>query len=191
MSVNCEFYYDASHNPVRIFTRPPEPVSNEGFDNCNSDYILKVSERIVSPEHQQYIIIDELGKGTFGQVVKCLKIGGELVALKVIKNKPAYFTQGLMEVKILQKLNRSLDPANEHHIIRMLDYFVFRGHLVIVFELLNYTVLDLLKQNSFKGFSLRVTCMITAQVLDCLCVLEEGRLIHCDLKPENIMFKLR
>lgn len=50
----------------------------------------------------RYLILDILGAGTFGQVVKCKNIEtGEMVALKVIKNKPAYTKQSLIEVDIL------------------------------------------------------------------------------------------
>jgi len=46
--------------------------------------------------------LDILGKGTFGQVVKCQNVKTkEIVALKVIKNKPAYYNQSLVEVAIL------------------------------------------------------------------------------------------
>jgi dual specificity protein kinase YAK1 len=44
-----------------------------------------------------------LGQGSFGQVVKCEdEMSREIVAVKVVKNKPAYFNQGLIETKILQ-----------------------------------------------------------------------------------------
>lgn len=56
-----------------------------------------------SCSHTSYRILDLLGCGTFGQVVRCQNIStGEFVAVKVIKNKPAYFNQGLFEVKILK-----------------------------------------------------------------------------------------
>lgn len=47
-----------------------------------------------------------LGQGTFGQVVKCQNIKtNEHVAVKVIKNKPAYLTQSKMEVAILEDVS--------------------------------------------------------------------------------------
>ncbi len=51
----------------------------------------------------RYLILDVLGQGTFGQVVKCQNMRThEIVAVKVVKNKPAYFNQSMMEVAILQ-----------------------------------------------------------------------------------------
>lgn len=51
----------------------------------------------------RYLILDVLGQGTFGQVVKCQNMRThEVVAVKVVKNKPAYFQQSMMEVTILE-----------------------------------------------------------------------------------------
>ena len=59
-----------------------------------------------SPEqfyYLRYLILDVLGQGTFGQVVKCQDMKThEIVAVKVVKNKPAYFNQSMMEVTILE-----------------------------------------------------------------------------------------
>ena len=53
--------------------------------------------------HFRYLILDLLGQGTFGQVVKCKNIKtGELFAVKVIKNSKAYFNQSMMEVTLLE-----------------------------------------------------------------------------------------
>jgi hypothetical protein len=50
----------------------------------------------------RYLILDVLGQGTFGQVVKCQNMRThDIVAVKVVKNKPAYLNQSKMEVAIL------------------------------------------------------------------------------------------
>lgn len=88
--------------PKRDLTYPSEGVLNNGYDNIDSDYILRVSDLIVTPEGKEYEILDLLGKGTFGQVVKCEnKAIKEVVAIKVIKNKKAFKNQGVVEIKIL------------------------------------------------------------------------------------------
>lgn len=56
----------------------------------------------------KYLILDVLGQGTFGQVVKCQNMKThEIVAVKVVKNKPAYFNQSMMEVTILELVRLS------------------------------------------------------------------------------------
>jgi len=56
----------------------------------------------------RYLILDVLGQGTFGQVVKCQNMKThEIVAVKVVKNKPAYFNQSMMEVTILDLVSSS------------------------------------------------------------------------------------
>ncbi|CAE6505022.1 unnamed protein product, partial [Rhizoctonia solani] len=136
----------------------------------------------------KYLILDVLGQGTFGQVVKCQNIKThEIVAVKVVKNKPAYFNQSMMEVTILELLNTTWDPNDEHHILRMRDQFIHKNHLCLVFELLSSNLYELIKQNQFGGLSTQLVKVFTAQLLDALTVLNEARLIHCDLKPENIL----
>lgn len=50
----------------------------------------------------RYIVKDILGQGTFGQVAKCWVAElDRFVAVKVIKNQPAYYQQALVEVSIL------------------------------------------------------------------------------------------
>jgi dual specificity protein kinase YAK1 len=136
------------------------------------------------------LILDILGQGTFGQVVKCQNMKTqEIVAVKVVKNKPAYFNQSMMEVTILDLLNNTWDPNDEHHILRLKDQFIHCQHLCLVFELLSSNLYELIKQNSFRGLSTSLVRVFTAQLLDALTVLNEARLIHCDLKPENILLK--
>jgi serine/threonine protein kinase len=136
------------------------------------------------------VILDLLGQGTFGQVVKCQNVKtGELVAVKVIKNQPAYLNQSMMEVTVLELLNQKHDPEDRHHLVRMRDTFLFRQHLCIVVELLSLNLYELVKQNQYRGFSLQLCRVFLAQILDAMRVLKEAKLIHCDLKPENILLR--
>jgi dual specificity protein kinase YAK1 len=101
---NPAFKYESSRNPRRVLTKPSKGSKNNGYDNDDSDYILYVNDILGGGKDQQkYLILDILGQGTFGQVVKCQNLKTqEVVAVKVIKNKPAYFNQSMMEVSILE-----------------------------------------------------------------------------------------
>ncbi|KAI0031737.1 kinase-like domain-containing protein, partial [Vararia minispora EC-137] len=187
---NPQFKYESALNPRRVLTKPSKPVHNDGYDNEDYDYILYVNDWLGSDEGHKYLILDILGQGTFGQVVKCQNMKThEVVAVKVVKNKPAYFNQSMMEVTILEMLNTTCDPNDEHHILRLRDSFIHRSHLCLVFELLSSNLYELIKQNQFQGLSTQLVKVFTAQLLDALTILKEARLIHCDLKPENILLK--
>jgi dual specificity protein kinase YAK1 len=111
---NPAFKYESTRNPRRVLTKPSKGVKNDGYDNEDSDYILYVNDILGSEESghkNRYLILDVLGQGTFGQVVKCQNLKTqEVVAVKVIKNRTAYFNQSMMEVSVLD-LVRALDPS--------------------------------------------------------------------------------
>ncbi|SGY13742.1 BQ5605_C010g05961 [Microbotryum silenes-dioicae] len=188
--VNPAFRYETSLNPRRVLTKPSKPAMNDGFDNEDSDYILYVNDVLGPEDKERYLILDVLGQGTFGQVVKCQNMKThEIVAVKVVKNKPAYFQQSMMEVTILELINNQWDKDDEHHMLRLKDTFIHHSHLCLVFELLSNNLYELIKQNSFRGLSTSLVRVFTAQLLDALTVLHEAKIIHCDLKPENILLK--
>lgn len=76
------------------------------------------------------------------------------------------------------------DPDEKHYVIRMVDSFTFRGHLCIVTELLSINLYELVKANSFAGFSTALIRRFTIQILGSLSLLRHHRVVHCDLKPE-------
>ncbi|SCV03582.1 LANO_0G05006g1_1 [Lachancea nothofagi CBS 11611] len=183
-----EFSYQTSRNPKRVLTKPSDGKHNNGNDNVNSDYILYVNDVLGTEQNRKYLVLDILGQGTFGQVVKCQNLlTKDIVAVKVVKSKSEYLNQSITEAKILELLNTKIDPRGEHHFLRMQETFVHKNHLCLVFELLSSNLYELLKQNQFHGLSISLIRTFARQLLDSLCVLKDNKLIHCDLKPENIL----
>ncbi|KAL3686400.1 hypothetical protein R1sor_008974 [Riccia sorocarpa] len=188
---NPNFTYAVTFNPKRYLTNPSVGVDNNGLDNVNSDLILYVNGILLNAaENRRYIIKDMLGQGTFGQVCKCwTDDSNSYVAVKVIKNQPAYFHQAQVEIGICHMLNYQFDPGDNHNIVRILDHFVFEHHLCLVFELLQANLFELLKLNQFRGLSMTLVKSFTKQMLEALMVLGDASVIHCDLKPENILLQ--
>ncbi|XP_022742355.1 uncharacterized protein LOC111293724 isoform X3 [Durio zibethinus] len=186
---NPQFKYSEELNPKRFLTSPSVGVLNDGYDNVNSDLILTVNFVLINLDTQRrYIVKDVLGHGTFGQVAKCwVPATSCFVALKIIKNQPAYYQQALVEVSILTTLNKKYDPEDKHHIVRIYDYFVYQHHLCICFELLDTNLYELIKINHFRGLSLSIVQLFSKQILRGLALLKDAAIIHCDLKPENIL----
>ncbi|KAL6708527.1 serine/threonine protein kinase, CMGC, dual-specificity [Coniothyrium glycines] len=158
-------------------------TANFGYDDDRGDYNIVLGDHLA----YRYEVVDLLGKGSFGQVVRCVdhKTGG-LEAIKIIRNKKRFHQQALVEVNILQKL-REWDPDNKHSMINFTQSFYFRGHLCISTELLGMNLYEFIKAHEFKGFSLRLIRRFCKQMLASLVLLKTQKVIHCDLKPENIL----
>ncbi|CAO3598336.1 unnamed protein product [Absidia cylindrospora] len=166
-------------------TPPSASVYNSGYDDENGDY------KIIRQDHlmYRYEIVQVLGQGSFGQVVRCVDYKtGDTVAIKLIRNKQRFQAQALTEIKILRQLV-DWDPEDKHHNIRMVDYFYFRHHLCIVFECMSMNLYELIKKNNFQGFGVGLIRTFTVQMLRSLVLLYKHQVVHCDLKPENILLK--
>lgn len=153
--------------------------------SSDGDYQLVQHEVLCSSSHQ-YEVLEFLGRGTFGQVVKCWKKGtNEIVAIKILKNHPSYARQGQIEVSILHRLSQ--ESSDDYNFVRAHECFTHRNHTCLVFEMLEQNLYDFLKQNKFQPLPLKYIRPILSQVLTALLKLKQLGLIHADLKPENIM----
>lgn len=160
---------------------------NSGYDDEHGSYIRVLHDHI----GYRFEVLEVIGKGSFGQVLKCLDHkNNELVAIKMIRNKKRFHHQALVELKILDVLKKK-DKDNLHNVIHMKEYFYFRNHLCISFELLGVNLYELIKKNNFQGFSLALIRRFTHALLRCLQMLHREKIIHCDLKPENILLSQR
>lgn len=84
-------------------------VNNYGFDDKNGDY------RVVPGDHigYRYEILNVLGKGSFGKVLKCIDHKtGKLVAVKMIINRKRFHLQAIVEAEILQTLSQWVSFIN-------------------------------------------------------------------------------
>ncbi|XP_051580689.1 homeodomain-interacting protein kinase 3-like isoform X2 [Myxocyprinus asiaticus] len=169
--------------PAAVGGGPAKQGGSSG--SGDGDYQLVQHELLCSLKNT-YEILDFLGRGTFGQVVKCWKRGtNEIVAVKILKNHPSYARQGQIEVGILARLSN--ENADEHNLVRAFECFQHRSHTCLVFEMLEQNLYDFLKQNKFSPLPLKVIRPILQQVATALKKLKAMGLIHADLKPENIM----
>lgn len=166
-------------------TRTTAAATTKTSSNSEGDYQL-VQHEVLYSLTTAYEVLEFLGRGTFGQVVKCWKKGtNEIVAIKILKNHPSYARQGQIEVSILSQLSR--ENADDYNFVRAYECFQHKNHTCLVFEMLEQNLYDFLKQNKFAPLPLKYIRPIMQQVLTALLQLKKLRLIHADLKPENIM----
>ncbi|KAJ1767641.1 serine/threonine protein kinase, CMGC, dual-specificity [Coemansia sp. RSA 1843] len=153
------------------------------FDDERGDYIIHTHDHLL----YRYEILEVLGKGSFGQVLHTRDHKtGEIVAIKVIRNRKRFHHQAQVEVKLLECLRR-WDPSGAHNILQMSASFYFRNHLCIVMELLSINLYEWLKAHQFTGTPVPLLRSFTVQLLQSLQLMGRHRIIHADLKPENIL----
>ncbi|CAJ1953555.1 unnamed protein product [Cylindrotheca closterium] len=180
----------------------------------NKIHVLS-KERMRNVAHVDYRVQKRLGQGTFAQVFQCLHLQtGKLVALKIVKNKAAYARQASIEIDVLRALktkigsdgneltvdqttfkgsssdgNRGTGSEGDEHdyMVDLVCYFLYKSHLCLVFELLGQNLYDVLKQRNFRGLRLSVVRSVIRQAVHGIVELAKHDVIHCDIKPENIL----
>ncbi len=132
------------------------------------------------------IVKEKLGEGGFGVVHKCLNTRtNEVVAIKCIKED--FTAWARYEISILEKL-RCLDPEI-CHIVKWNGFFSDADYICLSFELLDQSLGDYLDNRNSVGLTMTEVRPIINQLATALCYLSSLKLIHADIKPQNVMIR--
>ncbi|XP_026218874.1 cyclin-dependent kinase 15 [Anabas testudineus] len=131
---------------------------------------------------QSYLSLQKLGEGAFASVFKGIsRINGQLVALKVIRMKTE---EGVPFTAIREaSLLKGLKHAN---IVLLHDIVHTRDSLTLVFEYVQTDLAQYMIQHpgGLHSHNIRIFMF---QLLRGLCYIHSRRILHRDLKPQNLL----
>ncbi|SOV15471.1 serine/threonine protein kinase, putative [Plasmodium sp. DRC-Itaito] len=158
---------------------------SDNWNDSEGYYKAMVGEVI----DKRYSVVCELvGKGVFSNVLKCYDMVNKIhVAVKVIRDNDMMKKAAEKEISILKKLNQ-YDKDNKRHIIRLLSSIKYKNHLCLVFEWMWGNLRIALKKYG-NGHGLNATAVhcYTKQLFIALRHMRKCRIMHADLKPDNIL----
>jgi uncharacterized protein (TIGR02145 family) len=131
----------------------------------------------------KYELLDKIGEGAFGIVYKARNIlFDKIVALKIIKGaSELQLNQYLREIRQMDKL----DPPHLN-VIRILSADIKNNSLLIEMEYFEgKTLLKLLDE--YQVLDDEIVMEYLMQILDALSFIHSKRLVHRDIKPDNIL----
>jgi hypothetical protein len=79
--------------------------------------------------------------------------------------------------------------APQHSVIQLVDSFLFRDHKCLVFPVYGRNLYEHLQDRNYKGLPMSAVRRIAVQLFQALAHLRRLNIIHCDIKPENILLK--
>lgn len=161
---------------------------HDNWDDAEGYYSYRFGETLDG----RYEVVAAHGKGVFSTVVRAknLKAGNgepEEVAIKIIRSNDTMYKAGLDELVILKKLVGA-DPDDKRHCVRFLSSFKYRNHLCLVFESLHMNLREVLKKFG-RNIGLKLTAVraYAKQLFIALKHLRNCGVLHCDIKPDNML----
>ena len=131
-----------------------------------------------------------VGKGVFSVVIKCIDLkvkDSEPVAIKIIRNNDT-MRKAAEKERIILSLICEKDPENKRHCVRLLAHFEFRNHVAMVFDFEQMNLRETLKKfGKDVGINIGAVRMYARQLLVALRHLSDLKVVHADIKLDNIL----
>lgn len=171
----------------RPLTLDPVPRKRGCQENADGDLIIHADDVISPQKGVAYRFLELLGKGVFGCVYEAVEVyTGQQCAIKVSSDARQSIDSSYREINIFRWINREKGCPSQYS-ARYIDSFEIGKHQFIVIEKLNSSVLQIIEANRYYGLPLPQIQKVLQHLSVFLRFMHNNKVIHADLKPENIM----
>ncbi|KAM6964730.1 ectonucleotide pyrophosphatase/phosphodiesterase family member 7-like [Tautogolabrus adspersus] len=133
-----------------------------------------------------YSVLEFIGEGVFGKVAKCKNLTTkEIVAVKILKQDKDLSEDTETEVSMLEVI--SVLDADRTNVVKFFECFEYVGLTCLVFEMLGKDLFNMILGRELQPLCVQDIRPIAQQLLVALDALKDLGVIHCDIKPDNIM----
>lgn len=132
---------------------------------------------------EKYSLVQRLGQGSFAVVWKARrKSDGRLVAVKQLKQSP----ESWEACKQLPEVRAAAAVADRRHLVQLLEAVRHGGELFLVFEYIEGSLHHCIATATRRIEESQVR-WAARRLLMALAAVHAANLVHCDVKPENIL----
>lgn len=160
-------------------------LDNDNWDDADGYYKFQMGEKM----QERYEVYEVTGKGVFSNVLRARDVdeGNREVAIKIIRNNDMMKKCGDKELEILKLIAKD-HGADKHNIVQLHEHFWLHGHLCLVFEALAMNLREVIKKfGNKKGINVGAVHKFAKQMFVALKHMKACKIIHADIKPDNIL----
>lgn len=132
-----------------------------------------------------YICEKYIARGTYGTVYRCKNPKGEIVAVKCqeVSINDGFYGPILREIDLLTRIDHP-------NIIKINNHWIEDNNIFIEFPLYDQDLLSFARTQPWKTVS-KFLPQIVYSLLSALKLLHDNGMLHCDVKPANVLTRLK
>jgi len=138
--------------------------------------------------NKRYKILKQKGKGAFSKVLECYdtkSIKFPFVAIKILRKDQNIYARE--EIEILRDVRLKQATGEDAKCIRLLRHFKYKQHYCMVFPVYPYCLKTFIDWHEEQGIRMLCIKKITHDLLKSIAFLHENKIVHTDIKLENIL----
>ena len=177
------FKFLTGHTMATEFLHPPQDCNDRPVDPY---FLVGTVVPLKSKKIPHVIVKDWLGCGAFGQVFLVETDDHQEFALKV-EHIDGMWSSLENEWTFYQHIERFFQQSVLRNVLKGYNFWTCKDKKLMLMEKAGISLLDLMRQR-VNGLALDILQGLLRQLIPVLIEMKQSKIVHTDIKPENIVF---